>query len=448
MLRTETRATAGPSHQESFSPAPWFTPAIFILAPVGASFGAWAVLAVLDILGYAGGSWEKLAGFSEPEPLTTRSVVLLLLWYGAVVSMSMAGWRLGIRSRPRPEVVKLTDSVSFERRYFFVILLAATIGIGYSAYQIGSPLSIIESLSAQTGNDLYSSLSKTASPVTLRYSTILAAPIGIYLWRKKTLAWPYMVLAVVLLLMNAMLAHRLSLLMASVVYLAMWARQRQKTSHHSTKRPNRWIAIVTIAVVGFSLLAALNYFRNANYYRDAGVSNPVAMNLYQMGAYLAVPAQVSIGVSDAVMSGAFVVPSDPVNALPSIQPTFLQFDKVSKDDSWKRASVFGYSVKFAPNFFTVSVFADTYAAYGTWGWIYTLGLYAFAGYLLARIVRYGTVIAGSAGVVAYSFAEIWRIQILSYGIVIYLLLLTIGSALIAGWIARRTASRGQPQHLV
>lgn len=441
MLTTDRYAPATTGDEETFVPVKWFTPAVFILAPVGASFGAWVVLGGLYLLGYAGGSWERLAGFSEPANLTLRSVVLLAFWYGAVVSLSMLGWRLGTRSRPRAITVELTASPMFERRYFFVILLAATVGIGYSLYQIGSPLSIIASLSAQTGNDLYSSLSNTASPTTLRYSTILAAPIGVYLWRRKLLAWPFMVLAVALLLMNAMLAHRLSLLMATVVYLAMWVRQRKTTRRSSAKSSNRWIAIIAIAIVGFALLGALNYFRNANYYRDAGVSNPAAMNLYQMGAYLAVPAQVSIGVSDAVMSGAWHVPSDPVAALTAIEPTFLQFEKVSKDNSWKRASVFGYSVKFAPNFFTVSVFADTYALYGTWGWIYTFGLYGLAGYLLARIVRYGTVIAGSAGVVAYCFSEMWRIQILSYGIVIYLLLLTIGSALIAGWSTRRTVGR-------
>ena len=65
------------------------------------------------------------------------------------------------------------------------------------------------------------------------------------------------------------------------------------------------LAVALIALSGFTVLTALNYFRNANYYREAGVSNPVAMNLYQMGAYLAVPAQVSLGVSDAVMGGAW-----------------------------------------------------------------------------------------------------------------------------------------------
>jgi hypothetical protein len=254
-----------------------------------------------------------------------------------------------------------------------------------------------------------------------------------------------MVLAVVLLLMNAMLAHRLSLLMAAAVYLAIWARQRgEVTSASPSRRRNRWVVILTIAVIGFSLLTALNYFRNANYYRDAGVSNPVAMNLYQMGAYLAVPAQVSVGVSDAIMRGAWDVESDPIDALTAIQPTFLQFEKVSKDDSWKRASVFNYSVKFAPNFFTVSVFADTYALYGSWGWLYTFCLYALGGYLMARVMRYGTVVAATAGVLAYCFAEMWRIQILNYGIVIYLLLLTVGSAVIAGWSVRRRALSGEP----
>jgi hypothetical protein len=441
MLSTDPHPSPATEVRETPTLPKWFTPAAFILAPVGASIGAWMVLGGLYLLGYAGGSWEKLAGFSEPANLTLRSVVLLAFWYGAAVSMSMVGWRLGHRSRPRPAIVELTGSPAFERRYFFVILLAATVGVGYSLYQIGSPLTIIEALSAQTGNDLYSALSKTASPTTLRYSTILAAPVGIFLWRRKLVAWPWMAFAVALLLANAMLAHRLSLLMASVVYLAMWVRQRTTTRTSSAKASNRWIAIIAIAVVGFALLGALNYFRNANYYREAGVSNPAAMNLYQMGAYLAVPAQVSIGVSDAIMSGAWHVPSDPVHALTAIEPTFLQFEKVSKDDSWKQASVFGYSVKFAPNFFTVSVFADTYALYGTWGWIYTFGLYGFAGYLLARLIRYGPVIAGSAGVVAYCFSEMWRIQIVSYGIVIYLLLLTMGAAVIAGLSTKNVVVR-------
>jgi hypothetical protein len=181
----------------------------------------------------------------------------------------------------------------------------------------------------------------------------------------------------------------------------------------------------------------LNYFRNANYYRAAGVTNPAAMNLYQMGSYLAVPAQVSIGVSNAVMSGAWENPGDPVTSFNAIQPTFLQFAKVTKDNSWKGADVYGYSVTFAPQLFTNSVFADTYADWGAWGWPYTVLLYGLAGYGMCRLLSYPGVIAGSGGVLAYCFSEVWRIQIVSYGIVIFLLLLTVGCAVVATYLTER-----------
>jgi hypothetical protein len=96
--------------------------------------------------------------------------------------------------------------------------------------------------------------------------------------------------------------------------------------------------------------------------------------------------------------------------------------------------VYGYSVTFAGNFFTNSVFADTYSVYGTWGWLYTILAYGFAGYAFARIFSFSPVIAASAGVVAYCFLEVWRVQILTYGIVVFLLLLTAGSAFLAAKI--------------
>jgi hypothetical protein len=218
--------------------------------------------------------------------------------------------------------------------------------------------------------------------------------------------------------------------MACAVYLTAWVRSREP-SLPGGSRSRTYVTIALIALSGFAVLTALNYIRNANYYREAGVSNPVAMNFYQTGAYLAVPAQVSLGVSDAVARGTWEKQGDVVTSLEAVEPTFLQFNKVAKDDSWKQSSVYGYSVTFAGNFFTNSVFADTYSVYGTWGWFYTILAYGVAGYAFARIYSFSPVIAASAGVVAYCFLEVWRVQILTYGIVIFLLLLTAGSALLA-----------------
>ncbi|KUI27205.1 hypothetical protein AU196_01320 [Mycobacterium sp. IS-1742] len=411
-------------------PPAWFSPAVLILAPVTLSFLAWSALSARRQFGGSQSSSEALTGFAVPADISGRGIALLLLWYCAIVMVSMVGFWWGTR-RSRPATGDdATSTAWFERRYFFLILAAGAVGVGYSFMKVGGPSAIVASLSEQTANDFSNALSGFAGPQTLRYATILAAPIGVYLWRKKVIRWPYMVAGVLLLISNAMIASRLALLMSCVVYLAVWVRGRPPRQATGGSGARTWVTLAVIVLCGFAVLTALNYIRNANYYRDAGVSNPVAMNLYQSGAYLAVPAQVQIGVSDAVASGAWENRVGAVASLDAVKPTFLQFNKVAKDDSWKQSSVYGHSVTFAGNFFTNSVFADIYSEHGAWGWLYTIVAYGFAGYAFARIFSFSPVIAASAGVVAYCFLEVWRVQILVYGIVIFLLLLTAGSALV------------------
>ena len=322
----------------------WFTPAFFMLVPVALSFLAWAVLVAWRALGHTSGSWEELTGFSEWATISVRSIVLLLVWYSAVVLIATIGWRLGADKEARAEVVAPTGS--FERLYFLLILAFAVVGVVYSYYRIGNAQSILESLTAQTGNDFTNSLSGSTGIETLRYATILAAPISIYLWRKKVIGWAYMVGAVTLLLLNAMIASRLALLMAGFVYVVIWVKTNDPLTRKGS-RPARVGIVIAVVLVVFAALTALNYVRNANYYRDAGVTNPISMNLYQMGGDRAVPAQVSLGVSDAVMGGTWEQRGSSFRSMDAVQPTFLQFDKVRKDDSWKGPAIYGYTVSFA-----------------------------------------------------------------------------------------------------
>jgi hypothetical protein len=439
MLTTEGLSTAPTAVPRRW----WFTPAVFILTPVVMSFTMWTLLAVWIANGDTAGLWEKLAGFSEPATPSVPGIALLVLFYAAVVSVAVLGFRLGSGGTPNAKIVARTSTVSFERRYFLMITAVAAVGVGYCYFKIASSSSILDSLSSQEGNAFTNSLSGSAGLETFRYATILAAPVGIHLWQKKVIAWPFMVVAVTLLLMDSMIAHRLAILMASFVYLVIWVK---KSDSAPRKKPRsaarRWLAVAAIFLIGFTLLGALNFFRNANYYREAGVTNPAAMNFYQMGAYLGVPAQVSIGVSEAIMRGDWEERGNLSNSTNAVQPTFLQFDKVSKDDSWKGAEVYGYSATFEPSFFTNSVFADTYSSYGMWGWFYTILLYGLAGYLFARIFQYSVVISGTAGVIAYTLSEVWRIQIVSYGFVIFLVILTAGCAYVAAlWSERADAKK-------
>jgi hypothetical protein len=409
----------------------WFNPAFFALAPFLAGLLGWTIALGWRHVHSGPASWDKLLGFAVPARATPGGVTLLLLWWAAVISISMLGWRLGCAGeRSRAATWLDLATPERERRYFVSVTAVAALGILYTIYQVGGPASIVSSLASQSGNDVSNAMSQTAGGQTLRFATILAAPIGIYLWRQKVIPFFYMLIAVGLLLTSAMISSRLSLLMSGFVYLAIWARSRPVPVRGAGTAAKQIGIVVTILVIGVGLLTAMNYFRNANYYREAGVTNPLIMNLYQMGAYLTVPAQVSLGVSTAIMDSNWQNPGDPITSSDAVKPTFLQFKKITKDNSWKDANEYHYAVHFEPNFFTNSVFADTYADFGMWGWLYTFLIYGFAGFLFARLIRYGPVIAGSGGVIAYCFSEIWRIQILSYGIVIFLMLLTVGCSVL------------------
>lgn len=429
-------------HAGTSSRAPaWFSPAVLILAPVILSFGAWFAFVVRREFGPAQTTSEALTGFPAPAHASGKGIVLLAVWYCAIVMVSTVGFWLGTYRSRTAVGDERTNQAWFERRYFFLVLATGVVGVGYAFMKVGGGSAIVASLQKQTANDFSNALSGFAGVQTLRYAAILAAPLGVYLWRKKVIGWPAMVVAVLLLVANAMISSRLSLLMAVAVYVTAWVRGRRPRQLTGASRTRTLVAVVLIGLSGFAVLTALNYVRNANYYRAAGVSNPVAMNVYQMGAYLAVPAQVSMGVSDAVMRGAWEKPGGIGSSLGAVEPTFLQFHKVTKDASWKQSSGYGYSVAFAGNFFTNSVFADVYAGYGTWGWAYTIVAYGFAGYAFARIFSSSPVLAASAGVVAYCFLEVWRVQILTYGIVIFLLLLTAAGSVV---VARVRPGRDRP----
>ncbi|MDL9947968.1 O-antigen polymerase [Gordonia sp. ABSL11-1] len=417
---------------ESATPAWWLTPAVLILVPVAASILSWiSLIAWCSAGGCPAGSWLQLRGFLEPSPITVAGVTLLMVWYALVVVLATVGWRLGTGTRPSAELVTRTRLPAFERRYFLLILVVATIGVGYSYYRIAGTTSIIDSLVTQTGNSFTEALPASAGIPTLRYATILAAPLGVHLWRTTVIGAPLMIGAVVLLLLNSMVASRLSLLMAVVVYLVIWSAARRRADGGTRKPLRPWMVIAGVVVL-FALLTTLNYVRNGNYYRDAGVSNPVAMNVYQMGAYLAVPAQVSLGVSDAVMRGSFEKPGSVGGSVSAALPSFLVPEDETRGKEAVDAGLYDFTVSSAPNFTTNSEFADTYADFGAWGWFYTLLLFPLAGYISGRFSTYGPVIAGTTGVIAYCFAEVWRIQLLTQGIVVFLVLLTVVGMAVAG----------------
>ena len=114
MLKTESADVASRRQLAAQPTFPsWFRPALFIAVPVSLSFGAWTLVVVSRDFQPASASLEALTGFGAPAEVSTRGVVLLLIWYLSVISMATTGWRLGVDKKPIATVARLADTAAF-----------------------------------------------------------------------------------------------------------------------------------------------------------------------------------------------------------------------------------------------------------------------------------------------------------------------------------------------
>lgn len=280
--------------------------------------------------------------------------------------------QVGKRVRTFDGLARFETEPKLERVFYFGVTVAAVIGVLYSFVEIAQSVSIIGAIRSQTINSLAAALPARTSIATLRYATAIAAPIGVYLWQRKRAPLWIAIFDTVLLLANAALASRMTVIVAILVYVFLFVRSRPRA------RLKLWVGLVSLAV-SFSDLTAFNYLRNANFYEANGVSNPLLMNAHQIGAYFAAPAQVSIGVADAIASGELTVLGDPIGSLPAVAPTFFRLNKPT-NGSDNVAARYGDVVSIADYYNANSAFADGYASYGWWGlgyiWL-TLGISGF-----------------------------------------------------------------------
>ena len=178
----------------------WFRPAVFILAPVSASFLAWSALVAGQQFGQGQAIVRGVDRVLRTRPgqrSRRRAASALVLRDRDGVDGRLLAGNAAVEACDRPPTARTPPGSN-----------AATSSSCWPPAPSGSAThssrwvavgAIVDSLSAQTANDFSNALSGFAGPQTLRYATILAAPLGVYLWRKKVIGWPYMVVAVLLL---------------------------------------------------------------------------------------------------------------------------------------------------------------------------------------------------------------------------------------------------------
>lgn len=374
-------------------------PLFYLLAPVVVSALIWAVP----------GTSDQLRGFTQRAEGTFEGWLLLVCFYLVAAFAVWLGFRLGVLAGPSERLVQATSTERFDRRFSLTLTVFATIGVLYSLYLVQQQTSIIDALSATQGNQLKESIGGSAGIATLRYTAAISAPVALYVWRFRSGRLSLAIWNVLLLVMSALFSSRLSFIMAVVVLIFIVINLRGGIKFKAVP-----MAIAGSAV--FGALVAFNYFRNAGFYENLGITDPVSMNFYQVAAYLGSPFQASLGVADGISNGGYRHVVDIVSAAAIVVPTFL------RPDSFGSYGSFDSFVQVAPNLTTNSAFADTYADYGWWGLAYVVVTLFLASMLAGYASRFRSLVIVAGAVVAYGLAEVWRIFLFAQGLVLYLLI--------------------------
>jgi hypothetical protein len=263
------------------------TPGKLILIPLLFSYFTWAIP----------GQHLFLRGFAERAHANLGGLLLLTAFYSVVLLCAVGFASVGRGLVPSESAARARET-DVEKRFYLIVTICSLVGVGAAYAAVGASISIVDALATSAANTLSENLADGSSLATFRYATALSAPIGVYLWRKRRASLSMAVINCLLLILNALLTSRLSLVMAIVVFCFLSAQDMPKMRI-------RAVTTVVWAAVFFAVFTLFNYVRNGNFYRLFGVENPVLMNVYQVLSYVGAPGQVSIGVASAIYNGEF-----------------------------------------------------------------------------------------------------------------------------------------------
>ena len=379
-------------------------PYTLLLVGAGLSLLAWVI------------PWgpAALLEFAHKQPLTLEGSLFLVGWYGFFFVVALGGFRLGQLIPPLPRA----ERVSWQSYYVYLSILSAVGTIySYAYVLVKSPHAIAKALEHQQFNTVRQILPEAAGIQTLRYAATLAAAIAVFELVRRRFRWLHIV-NLVLLLLTAAVAARVSLIIATIAVVALVAR------HLAGRRVNLRLAVGGLllgAVALFLALAALNYSRNAPYYRANGVHDPMLMNLDEMIHYLGTPFQASVAVSNHVRDEP-AVPSTATQGLsifllPTYGSSSTPRSVVNAENRYRKLVP---SIPLSQTTNSVLV-----AAYGVFGALAfpVLGLVALVAALVAgHASRYRSYAFLAGPVIAYCFSELWRVYNFNAGLIHFLVL--------------------------
>lgn len=337
-------------------------------------------------------------GYFVREPITLANTFWLTMWYITVIGFGFFGLRAG---RATPYSRRLSNrALLTDVSMFYCFTIVSLLGVVAAYYQILTIIgadSLGRIFQESRANDLRAALYSEYSIglSSLRYCSALSGGISMFrIVSGRVGIWDF--IALVALIGASAISGRIIFMFAIWVFLSLWSTHRQAIRGAMLFRLLLVTLLVVLALWGF------NYSRNANYYRSRWTGNFWMAGVGEVVAYLSAPFQVSLGVGsnvDSIVSG--VDPSAYTDWEVNLT-TNSAFQELLLEMGWL---AFGY----------IAVMA----LLGGWvsGWCSRqVHSYFFLGF----------------PVVSYAFAELWRLDLFSTGILKTLLVVSLGLPLCYG----------------
>jgi hypothetical protein len=400
-------------------------PHTLLLIGGGLSFLAWTIP-------WGSAVPPVVRGFANAQPLTLHGMLFLVAWYAFFFAVALGGFHLGRRI----PVFERAERVPWQSFYiYFTILSLVGTVYSYGYVSVKAPHAISAAFLHHRLNQVRYTLPYSAGVQTLRYAACLAGAIAIFELARRHFRVVHL-FNLLLLILSAAIASRISLVIAAIVVIGLAARHLQYV-----RVPARTTLALLLAgaAVLFLALGILNYSRNAGFYRLHGVRNPFVMNVDETVRYLAVPFQASVAVSNHASQWPEVPSTVAAGARVYLLPTYLTSGVTGPVNL--ASERYRSLVSISPLLSTNSVLAGMYGVFGLLAFP-ILGVVALLAALVAgHASRYRSFVFLGGLVIAYCFSEWWRMYMFNQGIVQFLVLAVAFWGLIGASADRWTGGR-------
>lgn len=381
-------------------------PHTLLLAGAVLSFFAW-------VIPWGGAIPAPLRGYAQKEPWTAQGALFLLAWYAFFFAVAFGGFQLGRRI----PVLRRAERVPWESYYVFLTILSLA-GTTYSyAYVLAkSPHAISAAFLHHQFNAVRYVLPYSSGPQTLRYASSLAGAIALFELGRRRVRLVHVV-NVLLLLLAAAIASRVSLIIAAIAVAGLTARHL----HTARVRARMVLGLLLLGLVAlFLALSLLSYSRDADFYRSYGVRNTLVIGVDDIVRYVGIPFQAAVAVSNHVSKWPAAPASAAAGAKVFLLPTYV--DKNVPASVSRGENRYTAVVAIPASQTTNSVLALTYGVFGVLAFAVLGFAVLVAGVIAGHASRYRSYVFLASLVVAYTLAEWWRTYVLNQGIVQFLIL--------------------------